>query len=132
MQAGFEGCRNTKLAGMFKIVRTLDDQHKGKMWLLHYQDNVVENWEEWNDRAQRDGFKGFLKKGQIIEVDSRLLPEGADPALAVALAVADRVGPPGVRLPAQFCQRSLIGLIVASQGFIVSPQGFIVVSQNSL
>ena len=47
-------------------LRTLDADVKKKMWLYHYQDNVVENWDEWQAKAKADGFAGFVKKGQIF------------------------------------------------------------------
>ena len=58
----------------YEELKTLDKEHKSKMWLLHYQDNVVEDWEGWNQKAREDGFLGFLKKGQVIEVDEKAKP----------------------------------------------------------
>jgi len=36
---------------------------KAKMWLYHYQDNVIDDWDEWNARAKADGFRGFIPTG---------------------------------------------------------------------
>ncbi len=38
----------------------LSDDIKSKMWLYHYQDNVIDDWDEWNNRAKNDGFRGFI------------------------------------------------------------------------
>lgn len=52
----------------------LPDKIKSKMWLSHYQDFVsngldfVGNSCNWENLAFDDGFKGFLKVGQVIEV----------------------------------------------------------------
>lgn len=45
-------------------LRTLPLDIKQKMYLWHYQDNVVSNFEEWQQRAIADGFGGFINKGQ--------------------------------------------------------------------
>tara|TARA_R110000765_G_scaffold116223_1_gene209347 strand:- start:124 stop:912 length:789 start_codon:yes stop_codon:yes gene_type:complete len=47
-------------------LKTLPADIKAKMWLYHYQDNVVENWDDWQAKAKADGFAGFVKKGQIF------------------------------------------------------------------
>jgi len=39
---------------------TLDESIKKKMWLTHYQDGKKAN-------AQKDGFKGYLNKGDILD-----------------------------------------------------------------
>ena len=44
-------------------LRTLPPEMKQKMWLYHYQDNVIDAWDEWNEKAITDGFRGFLKTG---------------------------------------------------------------------
>ena len=49
-------------------LKTLDENIKTKMYLWHYQDNVVENFEEWQLKAKNDGFKSFLQKGEIIQI----------------------------------------------------------------
>ena len=41
---------------------------KAKTYLWHYSDNVSENFEYWQKSALDRGFKGFLKKGEIIKV----------------------------------------------------------------
>ncbi len=41
---------------------------RNKMWLSHYQDSYFDRKEEWDSKAEKDGFKGFLQKGQIIEL----------------------------------------------------------------
>lgn len=47
---------------------TLDKNIKTKMYLWHYQDNVVEGFAEWQQKALNDGFKGFLQKGEIMQI----------------------------------------------------------------
>jgi ribonuclease BN (tRNA processing enzyme) len=44
---------------------TLSPEVKKKMLLIHYHDNVVENWAEWKAKAKADGFKGFIKGGRF-------------------------------------------------------------------
>jgi ribonuclease BN (tRNA processing enzyme) len=46
-------------------LRTLDNSIKNKMLLVHYQDNVLEDWNAWVDKANQDGFDGFVKPGPI-------------------------------------------------------------------
>ena len=46
-------------------LRTLSAETKAKMILVHYQDNVLDNWEEWSKKAVDDGFIGFAKPGVI-------------------------------------------------------------------
>jgi hypothetical protein len=46
----------------------LDKSIKKKMLLVHYQDNVLEDWNAWVTRANQDGFDGFdgfVKPGTI-------------------------------------------------------------------
>jgi ribonuclease BN (tRNA processing enzyme) len=38
---------------------------KSKMYLYHYQDNVVGDWDEWKQTSATDGFLGFIKEGAI-------------------------------------------------------------------
>jgi ribonuclease BN (tRNA processing enzyme) len=38
----------------------LPPEVKAKMWLYHYQDNVLDSWDEWNAKAKADGFLGFI------------------------------------------------------------------------
>jgi len=51
---------------------TLPKETKAKMYLQHYQDNILDDdgnlLKEWEDKAKKDGFKGFLKKGSIITI----------------------------------------------------------------
>lgn len=37
------------------------------MWLYHYQDNVIDEWELWESQAKKDGFRGFVKTGAYFE-----------------------------------------------------------------
>ncbi len=41
---------------------------KEKIWLWHYHDNVVDNFELWQKKAQENGFLGFIKKGDSIHI----------------------------------------------------------------
>ncbi len=45
----------------------LPSDTKAKMWLSHYQDDVIDNWDEWQARAKECGFRGFLPKGHVVE-----------------------------------------------------------------
>ena len=45
----------------YNKLKELDVETKAKMWLCHYQDMELPN-------AQIDGFKGFIKKGQIFNL----------------------------------------------------------------
>ena len=36
------------------------EEIKGKMWLYHFQDNVIDDWDEWDAKAKSDGFRGFI------------------------------------------------------------------------
>jgi mRNA degradation ribonuclease J1/J2 len=49
----------------YNNLRTLPDKIKHNMLLVHYQDNVIDNWEEWDIKANKDGFIGFASKGEI-------------------------------------------------------------------
>ena len=42
-------------------LKKLDPTHKSKMWLCHYQDNPPQD-------PIKDGFAGFVKKGQEFEI----------------------------------------------------------------
>ena len=44
---------------------TLRPEIKSKIWLVHYQDNVIENFGGWNNRAKEAGFRGFAEPGVI-------------------------------------------------------------------
>ena len=45
---------------------TLPLETKNKMWLYHYQDNVSLDFDRWNEEAKGNGFRGFLRKGDIL------------------------------------------------------------------
>ena len=45
---------------------TLDAKHKRKMWLIHYNSPVPEQ------DAYKDGFAGFVQKGQVFDFTKRL------------------------------------------------------------
>ena len=47
-------------------LRTLSPETKAKMWLYHYQDNVVTDWDTWSAQAVADGFRGFVKTGAMF------------------------------------------------------------------
>ncbi|MDD3876769.1 MAG: MBL fold metallo-hydrolase [Bacteroidales bacterium] len=42
----------------------LSPKFKSKMLLWHYHDNVSENFDYWQKKAENDGFKAFIKKGE--------------------------------------------------------------------
>lgn len=46
-------------------LRTLKPDTKKKMLLIHYQDNVIDDWDTWQNKAIEDGFRGFAKQGVI-------------------------------------------------------------------
>jgi ribonuclease BN (tRNA processing enzyme) len=48
-------------------LRTLPGDIKKKMLLWHYQDNVVDDFDGWQSKAQNDGFKSFIRKGESFE-----------------------------------------------------------------
>ena len=52
----------------FDELATLDDETKAKMHLIHYQDNVVDDWELWAKAAADKGFAGFVRKGHVLEL----------------------------------------------------------------
>ncbi|MBF0449522.1 MAG: MBL fold metallo-hydrolase [Candidatus Magnetomorum sp.] len=49
-------------------IKTLDQQIKAKTYLWHYQDNVVMDFDIWQKKAQHDGFRGFVAKGDRLTV----------------------------------------------------------------
>ncbi len=53
----------------FDELCTLDEETKKKMYLVHYQDNVCDNLEEWQTKAIDSGFVGFAIQGQTIETN---------------------------------------------------------------
>lgn len=48
-------------------LKTLNDKTKNKMYLFHFQDNVIDAWDECTKKAQAEGFRGFLKKGEEVK-----------------------------------------------------------------
>ena len=44
-------------------LKNLSAETKAKMWLYHYQDNVIDDFDIWQERAIADGFRGFVKTG---------------------------------------------------------------------
>ena len=48
-------------------LKTLKDSVKKKMLLIHYNDNVLENWTDWVEKANNDGFLGFTEPGVIYK-----------------------------------------------------------------
>lgn len=52
----------------YDSLRTLKPEVKSKMLLTHYQDNVVDDWDTWQQKARDDGFLGFIEKGATIRV----------------------------------------------------------------
>lgn len=51
---------------------SLDEDIKRKMYLWHYNDQVVSNFEKWSSRAQKDKFAGFVRRGQELMVERRI------------------------------------------------------------
>jgi phosphoribosyl 1,2-cyclic phosphodiesterase len=62
----FHDCETTPFASgvhaHYNQLSTLDEQTKEKMWLTHYQDGELPD-------AEADGFKGFVKKGQVFKFE---------------------------------------------------------------
>jgi len=52
----------------FEDLVYLNPEIKSKTYLWHYSDNVSLNFDYWQNLALDNGFKGFLKKGEIIKV----------------------------------------------------------------
>jgi len=50
--------------------KTLDPQIKAKTYLWHYQDNVVQNYDKWQNRSLKDGFCGFVTRGACLRVST--------------------------------------------------------------
>jgi len=50
----------------FEELCQLPDDIKAKMMLWHYQDNVIDNLEDWQQKAHENGFNRFLLKGEIF------------------------------------------------------------------
>jgi len=49
-------------------LKTLPEEVKNKMWLYHYQPKPQQN-------TKKDGFLGFVKKAQIIEINAKTTSE---------------------------------------------------------
>lgn len=66
----FQDCETTPFkSGVhanYSDLRTLPTEMKKKMWLYHYQDNVIDEWDTWNEKAIADGFRGFVKTGAVF------------------------------------------------------------------
>lgn len=58
----------TGVHGHYDDLRLLDPAMKAKMYLWHYQDNVVKEFAAWSQKASADGFAGFLKCGQTMSL----------------------------------------------------------------
>lgn len=64
----FHDCETSYKSGVhahYDELKLLPEETKDKMRLTHYQDNVLDNWEEWSEKAKNDGFFGFVKPGEI-------------------------------------------------------------------
>jgi ribonuclease BN (tRNA processing enzyme) len=58
----------TDIHSHYDDLKTLAPEIKIKIYLWHYQDNVFQDFDTWQQKALNDGFKGFLKRGEKIEV----------------------------------------------------------------
>ena len=68
----FQDCETMYKSGVhahYDDLNTLKPEIKKKMYLYHYQDNVVKEWDTWTKKAKEDGFKGFVQKGQSFKFD---------------------------------------------------------------
>jgi hypothetical protein len=64
----FHDCETLYKSGVhahYEQLKTLDHEIKSKMHLVHYQDNVLDQWDAWQEKAHKDGFAGFIKPGVI-------------------------------------------------------------------
>jgi len=54
----------------YEDLKTLPDEFKSKMWLYHYNDNILDekNYGDMQVKAKGDGFLGFLRQGQVIDI----------------------------------------------------------------
>jgi len=50
-------------------LKTLDTETKAKMYLWHYQDNVMQDFPAWQAKAHQDGFAGFLRQGETMTIE---------------------------------------------------------------
>ncbi len=53
----------------YEDLKTLNSEIKAKMRLIHYYDNVFTDFDNWQDRANEDGFWGFTKPGLIYQTN---------------------------------------------------------------
>lgn len=51
----------------YSELKELPEHIRKKMWLCHYQDNVIDDSYIWRIRCLDDGFAGFVEKGQTFE-----------------------------------------------------------------
>jgi hypothetical protein len=58
-----ETAYNSGVHAHYDSLKTLDPAIKRKILLAHYQDNVVDNLAEWQQKARDDGFAGFIEPG---------------------------------------------------------------------
>jgi len=54
----------------YEDLKTLEPGFKNKMWLYHYNDQPwgCASFEAMQQMAQHDGFLGFLRQGQVLEI----------------------------------------------------------------
>lgn len=52
----------------YNDLKTLPDNIKAKMCLCHYGDNVIKNQKVFDEDAKKNGFLGFLRAGDIIDL----------------------------------------------------------------
>jgi ribonuclease BN (tRNA processing enzyme) len=75
----------------YNMLKTLSPDIKKKMYLYHYQDNVLNDFDNWKTKAKNDGFLQFLTKGMSMQVgDPKFKPEravvfGREPSNRVAI-----------------------------------------------
>ena len=50
---------------------TLPEETKKKVRLIHYQDNVLDEWEEWFEKVKKEGFYGLCEPGIIYSSDEQ-------------------------------------------------------------
>lgn len=51
----------------FEDLCTLNKETKAKIWLVHYNDNVLKESDIWIGKAEEAGFRGFVNQGQVFE-----------------------------------------------------------------
>jgi len=59
----------TGIHAHYDELKTLDDNIKSKLYLWHYQDNVVDKFNQWQNKAINDGFRGFIKRGKKLIIE---------------------------------------------------------------